>query len=146
MHAQEHKAEGHLTSQARITHLSGVSVIEARDRVVRALGEEGFGLLAEIDLGGTLTRRLDKHFAPYFILEVCHPKLAERALAVSSDAGLLLPCKVCVWQHGPEIAVSFLSPKQLVAAIGLEGLGAVAADAEAHLDRALARAAVTEPS
>ena len=139
MNKSKTNSDGQAIAPTRTAHLSAVSVPEARDRAVRELGEEGFGLLAEIDLAATLARRLDKTFSPFLVLEVCHPKLAERALSITKDAGMLLPCKVCVWQEAGGAAVSFASPRTLVTALAFEGLNPLAAEVEEHLARALAR-------
>ena len=46
-------------------HLSGTSFGEAKERVVKALANEGFGILSEIDVQATLRKKLDIDFRPY---------------------------------------------------------------------------------
>jgi hypothetical protein len=45
-------------------NLPGVPLEEARQRVTRALAEEGFGVLTEIDVRETFKRKLDVGSAP----------------------------------------------------------------------------------
>lgn len=72
----------------------------AIDKVAEALKVEGFGVLTRIDVRETLRQKLGTEFRPYFILGVCNPALADRALRHRADVGLVLPCNVTIEEAG----------------------------------------------
>ena len=120
-------------------HLRGVSFQQARERVVEALKQEGFGVLTEIDVQATLKAKLGEAFRPYVILGACNPKLAHRALSAELGIGLLLPCNVCVWEEAGGTAVSIANPTAMFAVVGSGTLQPVADEADRRLKRALAQ-------
>ena len=61
---------------------------EATRRVVEKLGEEGFGILTEIDVKKTLKKKLNVEYPRYVILGACKTPLAHRALAAEFDIGV----------------------------------------------------------
>ena len=71
---------------------------EALVRVPEALKTEGFGILTEIDVRETLKKKLDVDFRRYKILGACNPAFAHKALTTNLQAGLLMPCNVCVYE------------------------------------------------
>jgi len=109
------------------------------DRVREALGEQGFGVLTEIDVRATLGRKLGVDFKPYMILGACNPPLAHEALTAEPDIGLLLPCNVVVYATEQEgrTAVAALDPEEALALSGNKELGQVAAEVKRRLRRAL---------
>ncbi len=81
----------------------------ARTRV--ALADRGFGVLSEIDVQATLKGKLDLDIEPYLMLGACTPQLAQRALDVERDIGLLLPGNVVVRRDGDRTLVQALDPQ-----------------------------------
>ncbi|MEP6630318.1 MAG: DUF302 domain-containing protein [Lapillicoccus sp.] len=104
-----------------------------------ALGDQGFGVLTEIDLAATLKAKLDADIPAQVILGACRPPLAHAALQAEPSIGLLLPCNVVVraLDEGTTL-VEAMDPAVMVTMTGNQALADVAADARARLSAALA--------
>ncbi len=115
------------------------SIDEAREQVAAALAREGFGVLTEIDVQGTLRKKLGADFRPYLILGACNPQLAHWALREEPEIGLLLPCNVVVQEidGGGEVEVLVASPRRMFSLVENPRLEPVVQDAEDRLQRAL---------
>ncbi len=110
----------------------------ARDKVVAALAEQGFGVLTEIDIAAALKDKLGKDIPPQVILGACNPILADRALTVEPSIGLLLPCNVVVRSIGDDrTVVEALDPAVMVSSTGNAELEPVATEARERLTAAL---------
>ena len=79
---------------------------ETLEAVRAALGDQGFGILTEIDLAGTFKKKLDKDTAPQVILGACRPQLAYEAVSNEPAVAALLPCNVVVRGARPAAAPS----------------------------------------
>jgi uncharacterized protein (DUF302 family) len=113
---------------------------EALTRVPEALKSEGFGVLTEIDIQGTLKQKLGVDFRRYKILGACNPPFAHEALQEDLSAGLLLPCNVVVYEGEDEHAVVLaVDPTQTVAATGNPNLTKLAERVKEKLARAISR-------
>ncbi len=112
---------------------------EAVQKVREALGEEGFGVLTEIDVKATLKKKLDVDFKPYIILGACNPSLAYKTLQIEEQIGLMLPCNVVVQESedGSSTIVSAISPEDVMGPVGNEDLAPVANEASERLQRVL---------
>ena len=111
---------------------------QAVDRVREVLAAQGFGVLTEIDVQATLRAKLDAEMERYLILGACNPQLAHRALEVTRDVGLLLPCNVVVREQDSGVVVQFLDPGVISELTGLPELEPVASEATRRIDAALA--------
>jgi uncharacterized protein (DUF302 family) len=111
------------------------------ERVRDELKAEGFGVLTEIDVAGTLREKLNERMEEYVILGACNPPLAHRALLADRSIGLLLPCNVVVRSSSAGTVVEALDPQIMVGASDNPELKNVADDAAARLERVLARLA-----
>lgn len=103
------------------------------------LKEEGFGVLAEIDVQRTLKEKRGVDFRPYVILGACNPPLAERAFEAEIDIGLLLPCNVVVYatDEGGSV-VEAMDPDVALGVVGdRPDLAPVAAEAKQRLRRVI---------
>ena len=103
-----------------------------------ALGEQGFGILAEIDLAATLKAKLDVDVAPQVILGACRPPLAYQALQIDPSIAAVLPCNVVVRSLGEtSTLVEAFDPDAMMGMAGNDALDPVAADAKQRLTAAL---------
>jgi uncharacterized protein (DUF302 family) len=111
--------------------------VEALIRV--ELAEEGFGVLTEIDVAATLLDKLGVARDPYKILGACNPVLANRALEVDGEIGLLLPCNVIVVDSGEGTFVGAMEPRIMARLSEDPRLAEIADEARDRLIRALER-------
>ena len=113
------------------------SFTDAVERTRKALSEQGFGVLTEIDMKATLKAKLGEDMEDYVILGACNPPLAHQALQADPDIGLLLPCNVVVREEAPgRVVVGFLDPQIMVQLTNRPEVRAVAEQAEQQLRRA----------
>ena len=110
---------------------------QAVPKVKDALMAQGFGTLTEIDVQATLKDKLGQDMERYVILGACNPNLAHRALEVSRDIGLLLPCNVVVREVGGGVLVQALDPTVIAAVAGLTALEPIATEAGVGIQAAL---------
>ena len=113
---------------------------DAVERTRRALAEQGFGVLTEIDMKATLKAKLGEDMENYLILGACNPPLAHRAVNVDRQIGLLLPCNVIV-RADPmtedTVLVEAMDPQVLVDVTGEAELRPVADEVATKLRAAI---------
>ncbi|NML50814.1 DUF302 domain-containing protein [Streptomyces sp. R302] len=114
---------------------------ETVETVRRALADQGFGILTEIDVQATLKAKLGHDMEPYLILGACNPPLARQALDADRSIGLLLPCNVVVRTDGDQVIVQAIDPSTMVTLTGVDAMAPVAVEAARLLDAALATVA-----
>jgi len=114
---------------------------ETRD----ALAAEGFGILCDIDVAGTLQQKLGVVMPPYAILGACNPPLANQALQAEPDIGLLLPCNIIVYATTAPNAtvVAVMDPESALALTGNDAMRPIAAQVAARLRRVVEHVAST---
>ncbi|BBX05504.1 DUF302 domain-containing protein [Mycolicibacterium aichiense] len=100
-----------------LTASLNTSFDDAVARTRKALADQGFGVLTEIDVKATMKNKLNADMENYLILGACNPPLAHRAIGVDRQIGLLLPCNVVV-RSDPDDAdrtlVEAMNPQLLV--------------------------------
>jgi uncharacterized protein (DUF302 family) len=107
----------------------------------KALVQQGFGVLTEIDIKATLKAKLDVEMEDYLILGACHPTLAYRAISVDRQIGLLLPCNVLVRAdpgNRGTVIVEAMDPGILLEVTGEPTLIEIADEVTARLGAAIA--------
>ena len=114
-----------------------MSFPEAVATVKKAMGEEGFGILTEIDVKATLQKKLGVEYDNYVILGVCNPPFAYKALQSEKEVWLLLPCNVIVYEENGEVAVSAILPTVAMSMMENQDLREIAREAERKLKRAI---------
>ncbi|WP_019025030.1 MULTISPECIES: DUF302 domain-containing protein [unclassified Thioalkalivibrio] len=108
----------------------------AIERTTAALGEEGFGILSEIDVAAAFKKKLDLDHRPYRILGACNPHLARHAIEADPNIGLLLPCNVLVQDNQDgTCTVGFMDPVAVMALVDKPGVEALASDVRERLER-----------
>ena len=114
--------------------LSGMTFDAAVARTKQVLGDNGFGVLTEIDVQNTMKAKLDADMPGYVILGACNPKMAFEALKLEPRVGAMLPCNVIVReQENGVIEVSAIDPVASMQAIDNEQLHDVAGKVQAML-------------
>jgi uncharacterized protein (DUF302 family) len=107
--------------------LSDTSMEKALDRTRKALTDQGFGVLTEIDVKRTMKAKLGVDLDDYVILGACNPKMAHEALKLEPRVGAMLPCNVIVRSVDGGVEVSAVDPVASMAAVDNPKLGEVAA-------------------
>ena len=98
--------------------------IDARTR--KALADNGFGVLTEIDVKATMKKKIDKDMDGYRILGACNPNMAWQAIGLEPRVGAMLPCNVILREVEGGVEVSAVDPLASMAGIDNAELKSVA--------------------
>jgi uncharacterized protein (DUF302 family) len=123
------------------------SFADAVEQTRKALAEQGFGVLTEIDMKATLKAKLGEDMEEYLILGACNPPLAHRAVNVDRQIGLLLPCNVIVRADPTDenaVTVDAINPQIMAQLVDQPGMHDVADDVTTKLQAAIE--SLAEPS
>ena len=111
----------------------------AVEAVRAALGDQGFGVLSEVDLKATLKDKLDVDIEPQIILGACRPPLAYEAIQAEPSIAAVLPCNVVVRSVDETTTmVEAFDPDAMMGLADNAALHQVAADAKQRLNAAFA--------
>ena len=106
-------------------------------QVRKALADQGFGVLTEIDVRATMKTKLGVDVPDQVILGACRPELAHRALGAAPSVAALLPCNVTVRSTGQGTRVEAVDPAVMSNLEHAPEVSAVAVEARDRLSAAL---------
>lgn len=109
----------------------------AIERVKEQLKQEGFGVLAEIDIRKAMKEKVNAEYPSYTILGACNPQLAHRALQSEPRLGLLLPCNVTVREVGGGSEIAVVDADTMLSVVENDELRPIAREAAERLHRVL---------
>lgn len=108
------------------------------NKVKSELKEEGFGVLAEIDMKKTFKEKLDEDMNNYVILEACNPAFAFEGIGEEAELGLLLPCNVIVFENdNQQTKVAAIDPEKALGMSKNERVNEIAKEIKSRLKRVL---------
>ena len=108
---------------------------EVVEKAREKLGNEGFGVLTEIDVKATMKKKLDLDYDNYIILGACNPVFADKALQMEKEIGLLLPCNVIVYEDNGNVFVSGIVPSVAMGMVENPKLGEIAMEVKKNLKK-----------
>lgn len=106
--------------------ISGADIDSVDDRTRKALEDNGFGVLTEIDVKATMKKKLNVEMPAYRILGACNPNMAHQAIGIEPRVGAMLPCDVILREVAGGVEVSAIDPVASMQAIDNAALHAVA--------------------
>ena len=93
------------------TILTDTTFEAALETTTAALAKEGFGIISELDVSGTLKKKMDVDLKRYTILGACNPGYAHHAIQTEDKIGVFLPCNVVVIEQSPDtVEVAAVDP------------------------------------
>ena len=110
--------------------------VDARTR--KALMDNGFGVLTEIDVKATMKKKLDRDMTDYRILGACNPGLAWDAIQTDNHIGVMLPCNVILRSVDGGVEVNAIDPIASLGGRDNADLTAIATRVRAMLETAVA--------
>lgn len=106
------------------------------ERTRKALTDNGFGVLTEIDVKQTLKTKIDADINNYLILGACNPTMAYEALKIEQRIGSMLPCNVIIrTTDDNQIEVSAIDPQASMQAVENAQLQSVAGEVKMMMQK-----------
>jgi len=110
---------------------------QAVEKVKSKLATEVFGILTEIDVRGTVKKKLGLDFDKYVILGACNPPFAHKALTLEKDIGLLMPCNVIVYEDKGRTYIASVLPTVSMSMVNNPALAETAQQVEDKLKKVI---------
>lgn len=102
--------------------------------VTERLKAQGFGVLSDIDVQGTLKAKIGVEIPKYRILGACNPSFAHEALKLEDKLGVLLPCNVIVRETADgKVEIASVDPVVAMERTGNPALTATAEEVRRRL-------------
>lgn len=109
---------------------------QAVESVRAALEMDCFGVMDDLDMAGLFRQRLGKEFRKYRVLSVCHAQLVHKAVTVETEAGLLLPFHIVIYENDEGGAtVAAIDPVVVMSMIENPALAIIAREMREKLAR-----------
>lgn len=107
----------------------------AAGKVRAALEREGFSVLGELRLDEILKKARSGGVIKYAVLPALYLPLAQKAMTVETDIGLLLPSHVIVYEEDGAPTVSVMDPVVAMSMIENPALAIIARELKERLER-----------
>lgn len=108
------------------------------ERITSSLGDNGFGIVSDINMSETLKVKIGKEIPNYRILGACNPHYAFEAVTSEAQIGVMLPCSVIVRDQGDGlIEVASIDPIASLSPVDNEKLGPFAEEVKVKLAKAI---------
>lgn len=115
------------------------SVKSAIEKLTKDLTDNKWGVLSVIDVKKILAEKLKIEYTDYVILDICNPGLAHRGISINKQAGLILPCKIVVYDENGKTRISLYKPTIALSTAssiaGYDKLSKLAIEAEESLKK-----------
>ena len=123
---------------------SSKTVSEVVESLTQELKKRGYGILANIDVRKIIREKLGEDMSSYVILDVCSPRHAKRAIDAHKEVGLILPCKIMVYEDSDKgkTVVSLYKPTEAIKVLGFGDLRSLAEVVDQGLTEAVKAAAI----
>ncbi|MDG6907145.1 MAG: DUF302 domain-containing protein [Nitrososphaerota archaeon] len=112
---------------------ASAKVAEVVSKLTEELKSRGFGVLSNIDVRKTIKEKIGEDLNDYVILDVCNPGHAKKALDAHKEVGLILPCKITVFEDKGRTIVSLYKPTEALRVTGFTDLESMASEVEKEL-------------
>jgi uncharacterized protein (DUF302 family) len=107
------------------------------ERLTKELSTKGFGVLSNINVKKIIKEKLGQDMDGYVLLDVCNPKHAKKAIDSHKEVGLVLPCKIMVYEDKEKTWISLYKPTEAIKSLGFSDLDSLATEVEEQLEQAL---------
>ena len=81
--------------------------------------------------------KLGQDMDGYVLLDVCNPRHAKKAIDSHKEVGLVLPCKIMVYEDKKKTWISLYKPTEAIKSLGFSDLDSLATEVEEQLEQAL---------